>query len=170
MRPLRGLQENRVATREESGVLGFPSRGVALSKQCSEPNPCPSWAPAVPTPCWLPQETGTSSLSSVGGLLPTPQPPTLVELSWVSHSLSGIPTQTPLGGTRRVGGLLGVAGRLSGTVSPFRAEQGTSLETPSRARVKSRTLAETLRPLSNWPCLPQPRFCHHPSSLTGEPN
>ena len=32
-----------------------------------------------------------------------------------------------LGGTRRVGGLLGVAGRLSGTVSPFRAEQGTSL-------------------------------------------
>ena len=34
-----------------------------------------------------------------------------------------------------VGGLLGVAGRLSGTVSPFRAEQGTSLETPSRARV-----------------------------------
>ena len=28
---------------------------------------------------------------------------------------------------RRVGGLLGVAGRLSGTVSPFRAEQGTSL-------------------------------------------
>ena len=26
----------------------------------------------------------------------------------------------PLEGTRRVGGLLGVAGRLSGTVSPFR--------------------------------------------------
>ena len=26
-----------------------------------------------------------------------------------------------LGGTRRVGGLLGVAGKLSGTVSPFRA-------------------------------------------------
>ena len=25
MRPLRGLQETRVATREESGVLGFPS-------------------------------------------------------------------------------------------------------------------------------------------------
>ena len=40
-----------------------------------------------------------------------------------------------LGGTRRVGGLLGVAGRLSGTVSPFRAEQGTSLETPSRVEV-----------------------------------
>ena len=38
----------------------------------------------------------------------------------------------PLGGPRRVGGLLGVAGRLSGTVSPFRAEQGTSLETRSR--------------------------------------
>ena len=37
------------------------------------------------------------------------------------HSRAG------LGLTRRVGGLLGVAGRLSGTVSPFRAEQGTSL-------------------------------------------
>ena len=36
--------------------------------------------------------------------------------------------------TRRVGGLLGVAGRLSGTVSPVRAEQGTSLETPSRVQ------------------------------------
>ena len=26
MKPLRGLQEIRVVTREESGVLGFPSR------------------------------------------------------------------------------------------------------------------------------------------------
>ena len=33
----------------------------------------------------------------------------------------------PLGGTQRVRGLLGVAGSLSGTVSPFRAEQGLSL-------------------------------------------
>ena len=32
---------------------------------------------------------------------------------------------------------MGVAGRLSGTVSPFRAEQGTSPETPSRARASS---------------------------------
>ena len=43
----------------------------------------------------------------------------------------------PLGGTRRVGGLLGVSGRLSGTVSPFREEQGSSLETPWRARASS---------------------------------
>ena len=35
----------------------------------------------------------------------------------------------PLGGTLRVGGLLGVAGRLSGTVSPFRAEQEKLRET-----------------------------------------
>ena len=28
MRPLRGLQETRVATREESGVLGFPSHNT----------------------------------------------------------------------------------------------------------------------------------------------
>ena len=34
----------------------------------------------------------------------------------------------PLEGTRRVGGLLGVAERLSGTVSLFRAEQGTLSE------------------------------------------
>ena len=40
-------------------------------------------------------------------------------------------------GPRHVGGLLGVAGRLSGTVSPFRAEQEASLETPSRARASS---------------------------------
>ena len=34
MRPLRGLQETRVATREESGVLGFPSRrGLTLLSQ-----------------------------------------------------------------------------------------------------------------------------------------
>ena len=32
LRPLRGLQETRVATREESGVLGFPSRFFCLSK------------------------------------------------------------------------------------------------------------------------------------------
>ena len=38
--------------------------------------------------------------------------------------------QSPLGGTRRVGGLLGVAGRLSGTVSPFRDER---TPTPPRA-------------------------------------
>ena len=30
-----------------------------------------------------------------------------------------------------------MTGRLSGTVSPFRAEQGTSLETPWRARASS---------------------------------
>ena len=33
------------------------------------------------------------------------------------------------------GDFWGVAGRLSGTVSPFRAEQGTSLETPSRLNI-----------------------------------
>ena len=49
----------------------------------------------------------------------------------------------PLGGPRRVGGLLGVAGRLSGTVSPFRAEQGTSLETPWRARARVATREES---------------------------
>ena len=43
----------------------------------------------------------------------------------------------PLWATRRVGGLLGLAGRLSRTVSPFRAEAGTSHVTPSRARASS---------------------------------
>ena len=50
---------------------------------------------------------------------PAPAPPPASQA--IAHAL---------GGPRRVGGLLGVAGRLSGTVSPFRAEQGTSLETP----------------------------------------
>ena len=35
MRPLRGLQETRVATREESGVLGFPS-SICISKQSQD--------------------------------------------------------------------------------------------------------------------------------------
>ena len=43
----------------------------------------------------------------------------------------------PLEGTRRVGDPLGVAGRLSRTVSPFRAEQWTSFETPSQTRASS---------------------------------
>ena len=47
------------------------------------------------------------------------------------------PSVFPSGEPGVSGGLLGVAGRLSGTVSPFRAEQGTSLETPSRARASS---------------------------------
>ena len=52
-------------------------------------------------------------------------------LEWVAVPFSrgsSQPRDYTHGGTRRVGGLLGVAGRLSGTVSPFRAEQGTSLE------------------------------------------
>ena len=80
----------------------------------------------------------------------------------------------PLGGTRLVGGLLGVAGRLSGTVSPFRAEQGTSLETPSQARASycqavgttwlfsSRGGILELRRLLNC------SFCHVVTLLAGE--
>ena len=45
--------------------------------------------------------------------------------SWGAGTLG-----VPLGGIRRVEGLLVAAGRLSVTVSPFRVEQGTSLETP----------------------------------------
>ena len=39
MRPLRGLQEHRVATREESGVLGFPSRPYHYRKMGPPPRP-----------------------------------------------------------------------------------------------------------------------------------
>ena len=39
MRPLRGLQETRVATREESGVLGFPSRRGLTPRVSLECNP-----------------------------------------------------------------------------------------------------------------------------------
>ena len=74
LRPLRGLQEPRVATREESGVLGFPSR---------------------------------RGLTPPGAWNATPR------------------------------GTFAVASRVSSTVSPFRAEQGTSLETSWRARASS---------------------------------
>ena len=39
MRPLRGLQEIRVATREDSGVLGFPSRRGLATRGILECNP-----------------------------------------------------------------------------------------------------------------------------------
>ena len=39
LRPLRGLQEPRVATREESGVLGFPSRRGLTPRRSLECNP-----------------------------------------------------------------------------------------------------------------------------------
>ena len=44
MRPLRGLQEIRVATREESGVLGFPSRRGLTPRGSLE---CPHTLPAA---------------------------------------------------------------------------------------------------------------------------
>ena len=48
-----------------------------------------------------------------------------------------------------------VAGRLSGTVSPFRAEQGTSLEMPSRARASiklniQKTKIMASGPITSW--------------------
>ena len=39
LRPLRGLQETRVATREESGVLGLPSRRGLTPRGSLECNP-----------------------------------------------------------------------------------------------------------------------------------
>ena len=39
MRPLRGLQETRVANREESAVLGFPSRRGLTPRGSLECNP-----------------------------------------------------------------------------------------------------------------------------------
>ena len=39
MRPLRGLQETRVATREESGVFGFTSRRGLTPRGSLECNP-----------------------------------------------------------------------------------------------------------------------------------
>ena len=65
---------------------------------------------------------------------------TLLSRSGGEKGLRGSCARTlgvPLAGTRRVGELLGVAGRLSRTVSPFRAEQWTSFETPSQARASS---------------------------------
>ena len=39
MRPLRGLPETRVATREEGGFLGFPSRRGLTPRESLECNP-----------------------------------------------------------------------------------------------------------------------------------
>ena len=39
LRPLRGLEETRVATREESGILGFPSRRGLTPRGSLECNP-----------------------------------------------------------------------------------------------------------------------------------
>ena len=39
LRPLRGLQETRIATREESGVLGLPSRRGLIPRGSLECNP-----------------------------------------------------------------------------------------------------------------------------------
>ena len=69
----------------------------------------------------------------------------------------------PLEGTRRVGGLLGVAGRLSGTVSPFRVEQETSLETPWRARAAASVLGILQARRLEWVAVLFSRFpwiCH----------
>ena len=74
----------------------------------------------------------------------------------------------PLGGTRRVGGLLGVAGRLSGTVSPFRGllfrlERGPGIALQamqeekalsSRGRGRHRGFLELRRP---WGFSPEAR-------------
>ena len=74
-------------------------------------------------------------------------------------------TAVSLGGTRRVGGLLGVAGRLSGTVSPFRAEQGTSLDAHHLARllvggVRAPVRVEGLERGGQADVLPQPQCVH----------
>ena len=49
LRPLGGLQETRVATREESGVLGFPSRLGLTPQGCRTSESGPGWPPQ----CWM---------------------------------------------------------------------------------------------------------------------
>ena len=73
----------------------------------------------------------------------------------------------PLGGTQRVRGLLGVAGRLSGTVSPFSAEQGTFIETPSRARASSCQEVGTTWFFSSCGGILELRWGSQPSSWVG---
>ena len=73
----------------------------------------------------------------------------------------------PLEGTRRVEELLGVAGRLSRTVSPFRAEQGTSLVTPSRARASSCQAVGTTWFFSTCGGILDLRWGSQPSSWVG---
>ena len=62
---------------------------------------------------------------------------------------------------------MGVAGRLSGTVSPFRAEQGTSLETPSWARASSCQEMGTTWFFSSCGGILELRWGSQPSSWVG---
>ena len=67
-----------------------------------------------------------------------------------------------------VGGLLGVAGSLSGTVSPFRVEQGTSLETPWPVPPPPRSFPSA-GPASPWAAfLRPPKVPRHAGFPRGE--
>ena len=107
--------------------------GALLKSSCLIPLTISAAAPhpqrnCGPIPRWCGEAAGVDLRSHTECLTRLPASP------WV-YSLSCHPRF--IGGTRRLGELLGVAGRLSETVLPFRAEQGTSLETPSRARALS---------------------------------
>ena len=75
----------------------------------------------------------------------------------------------PLGGTRRVGGLLGVAGRLSGTVSPFKRSSipphKTRPDSPVPTLQGPCDLSQKWR--GNLRFLPQPEM--RPSSIKTNP-
>ena len=69
LRPLRGLQETRVATREESGVLGFPTRRPSPHEMraffC-----CMAWR-AILSPLSMKGETVPDSLPATPKIPPT---------------------------------------------------------------------------------------------------
>ena len=130
LRPLRGLQESRVATREESGVLGFPSRAAYQASPSMGFSRQEHWS-GLPFPSLGdlsdPGIEPRSPISQAGSLPAEPQEeqhgslPKVAVPRWrPQHGLLhqgclAVVVAIPIW---RVGGLLGVAGRLSGTVSP----------------------------------------------------
>ena len=83
LRPLRGLQETRVATREESGVLGFPSRRgltprVTVSWELGMGS-CTTALPPAADP--LAQTEGNTTSGESLGPSPTSAQPLLIQSS-----------------------------------------------------------------------------------------
>ena len=134
----------RTGSTGEDGIPRLGPRRQASSRRGGEPGFRRKQGVRTEGSCFLrhclvrqrPELSGAANRSQSGqrvGREPTPCSP---EARPPRGGLAGRQGRLPppLEGTRRVGGLLGVAGRLSGTVSPFRAEQGTFLETPWRER------------------------------------
>ena len=175
MRPLRGLQETRVATREESGVLGFPSRRgltprpqkgrlAALHDEPSEartppPPSHPWWAPCSGN---APQKPGQGGFGSEGA-----QTQASVGRSLCRHLRRGTPgLQTPPG--RRIAFVAGpcLPVPIGGCGKEAQvARQGVAGVGKRWIGQKASALVLTLAVQEHWSGLPFSHFQRHLGSF-----